>query len=52
MRRICCNAGIIEIESETEVPDFAGLYPATLAASTLSTIPFFPFPPDLLHVSV
>jgi hypothetical protein len=48
MPPICFNAGIIEIES----PDFAGLYPATLAASTLRTVPRFPSAPVSLHVSL
>ena len=35
MPPIFCNAGIVEIES----PCFAGLHPATLAASNLLAVP-------------
>ena len=43
MPPICCNAGIIAIESRqlnraTAWPDFAGLYPATLAASAFLSV--------------
>ncbi len=48
MPPIFCNGGIVEIES----PCFAGLYPATLAASTLLAVPASPSTPISLHVSL
>lgn len=53
MPLICYNAGIIEIEiGEIESADFAGLHPATVAASTLLAGPLSFSSPVFLHVSL
>ena len=58
MAPICCNAGIIEIETgeidiiEIESADFAGMHPATLAASTLLAGPLSSSSQVFLHVSL
>jgi hypothetical protein len=47
MRTICSNVGIIAIESA----DFAGMYPATLAASPVLIMPLSLSPAVSFHVS-